>query len=175
MIGDYQKGRKPLVRAYVQPQREPALFNTTGGVSYYLHKCGLYDDPENGESFRPSRRYRNLSDNMSNLQNSFSNGNVSGRAQNSRCSNTPKVLARFTSGAECVADLTRCCPSYCSSGFGTRSRLGSSASFSRANTSFNRNANLNRSNAGSMFIGSPSMIDSKSTSQFGTRQRPVMF
>ena len=168
MIGDYQKGRKPLVRAHVQPQREPALFRTTGGVSYYLHKCGLYDTPEEGESIRPSRHYRNLSDNMSNLQNSFSGGNFSGQISGSRGGKSPKVLARFTSGAECVADLTRCCPSYCGSGLSTRSRLGSSVSFSRTNNNFNNSINRNaaRNNSGSMFIGTPSMIDAKRTSRF---------
>ena len=37
-MGDFQKGRKPLVRAHVQPQREPALFQTTGGADYMIHK-----------------------------------------------------------------------------------------------------------------------------------------
>lgn len=169
----YQKGRKPLVRAHVQPQREPALFQTTGGVKYYLHKCGLYDE-DAGESFTPSRRYRNLSDNMSNLQNSFSGSGIGGSRQGGG-SKSPKVLARFTSGAECVADLSRCCPSYRSSSFSGRSGLGAS-SLNRSNTSFSRTPNRGRNNnSGSLFIGTPSMLDAKSGSQIGSRQRPVIF
>lgn len=170
MMGDFQKGRKPLVRAHVQPQREPALFQTTGGVKYYLHKCGLYDSQDSNEGFAPSRRYRNLSDNMSNLQNSFSGSGIGSRS-NVR-GNSPKVLARFTSGAECVADLSRCCPSYRSSGMSARSGLGSST-FSRSNANFNKS--INRSGNGSMFIGTPSMLDARSGSQLGSRQRPPRF
>lgn len=173
MMGDFQKGRKPLVRAHVQPQREPALFQTTGGVKYYLHKCGLYDAQDSEENFTPSRRYRNLSDNMSNLQNSFSGSGIGGSRSNAG-GKSPKVLARFTSGPECVADLSRCCPSYCSSSMSGRSGLGASG-LNRSNTSFNRNANRNNNSRSSLFIGTPSMLDAKSGSQLGSRQRPVIF
>ncbi|OHT00913.1 hypothetical protein TRFO_32304 [Tritrichomonas foetus] len=142
MIEEYQRGRGNLVKAYPAAQKEPELFHTTGQLPLIQQRCGLYDFPNRTGYAGSPRNYRNLSGNMSSVRDSFSDKKP---VQPKKPSN---IVSCHTTGAEAVADLTRVCPSYCSSNGSSRSSMNSSA-------------------YGSAMIGSPSMLDSRSMSRSG--------